>query len=235
MKHGAIMKRKTIDCDKANNLLVNSETKKELGRQVFDNNSHIDILISKAIDKNVPVETMEKLLSMRRELKAEFSKEEFNKAMSDFQAGCPTIKKTKKGGKTDEGDIAYKYAPIESIVEQTKYLIKKHGFSFGIQTFITDKTVKVTCRINHISGHSESTDIELPLTTRTRIMSAPQVVAATVTFGKRYTFCNGFGIMTGDDDTDGKTDGKTSVIKTKFIVSDSGKVKTKIIEEGDVL
>jgi len=35
-------------------------------------------------------------------------------------------------------------------------------------------------------------------------MSAPQVVAATITFRKRYAFCNAFGIMTGDEDIDGQ-------------------------------
>ena len=35
-------------------------------------------------------------------------------------------------------------------------------------------------------------------------MSAPQVVAAAITFGTRYAFKNAFGIMTGDDDNDGQ-------------------------------
>ena len=78
-----------------------------------------EALIAKAIDKKVPVETMERLLMMRRELKAEWAKAEFDKALAAFQAECPIIKKT-KSVKTDTGDIAYQYAPLESIVEQVK-------------------------------------------------------------------------------------------------------------------
>ena len=76
-----------------------------------------EVLISKAIDKNVSVESLERLLAMRRELKQEWAKEQYDKAMSEFQADCPTIEKT-KGVKTKSGIIAYKYAPIESIVDQ---------------------------------------------------------------------------------------------------------------------
>ncbi len=52
-----------------------------------------EALIVKPIDKNAPVETMEWLLIMRRELKAEWAKSEFDKAMAAFQSECPIIKK----------------------------------------------------------------------------------------------------------------------------------------------
>ena len=41
-----------------------------------------ETLIAQAIDKAVPVETMEKLLAMRRELKAEWAKEQFDAAIA---------------------------------------------------------------------------------------------------------------------------------------------------------
>ena len=181
----------------------NGNGKGKLAKMEKRDNS-IDTMIARAIDRNVPVETMEKLLAMRTQLKQEYAKEEFNRAMSEFQAECPTIQKTKNGGQTKFGKVAYKYAPLESIVEQVKDLIKAHGFSYGIQTEMTEKTVKVFCTVKHIAGHSEISDVLLPLTTKTEIMSAPQVVAATITFGKRYAFCNAFGIMTGDEDIDGQ-------------------------------
>jgi len=53
----------------------------------------VETLIAQAIDKNVPVQTMERLLVMRRELKAEFAKEAFDKAMSEFQAGARQLEK----------------------------------------------------------------------------------------------------------------------------------------------
>jgi hypothetical protein len=163
-----------------------------------------EALIAKAIDKKVPVETMERLLIMRRELKAEWAQTEFDKAMAAFQSECPIIKKT-KGVRTDTGELAYKYAPLESIVEQVKDKLCKHGFSYSVdQPEAKSGYIKVALTVKHTSSHSEVTCVELPLGNKTRIMSQTQVEAAALTFAKRYAFCNAFGILTGNDDTDAK-------------------------------
>jgi len=162
-----------------------------------------EMLISRAIDKNVSVDTMERLLAMRRELKAEFAKEKFDKAMSNFQSECPEIKKTKEV-RTNTGQVAYRYAPIEVIVAQVKDILKRNGFSYSVQTETGEKNVKSICIVKHIAGHSEKYNMEVPLGNKTQVMSDSQVVAAALTFAKRYAFCNAFGILTGDEDTDGK-------------------------------
>jgi hypothetical protein len=181
------------------------DTNKKLdGKQqqsVLPIKGEVETLIAQAIDKNVPVETMERLLVMRRELKAEFAKEAFDKAMSEFQAGCPTIGKT-KCVYTKAGNKAYSYAPLESIVAQVKGLLKDHGFSYTVQTETKEGMVKVTCIAKHKYGHTEPSSVEVPLGNKTDIMSQTQVVAAALTFAKRYAFCNAFGILTGDEDTD---------------------------------
>lgn len=160
-----------------------------------------EVLIAQAIAKKVPVDTMERLLAMRRELRAEQAKEAFDSAMADFQSMCPEIQKTKEV-KTKAGKTAYKYAPIESIVKQVKTLLKDNGFSYSVKTETKETGVKSTCVVKHIAGHSEEFSFEVPLGNKTEVMSASQVVAAALTFAKRYAFCNAFGIMTADEDTD---------------------------------
>jgi len=161
-----------------------------------------ELIIQQAVDKGLPVETIERLLAMRRELKAEFAKEAYDTALAKFQAECPVIEKKKEGGKTKAGVVAYKYAPLDSIVAQVKEILGKHDLSYAFKTEITTDRVKVTFIVRHALGHSEESPMDLPLGTRTDIMSAPQVVASTVTFAKRYSFCNTLGIMTGDEDND---------------------------------
>ncbi len=161
----------------------------------------VTALISQAINSGVPVETMERLLAMRTQLKAEKAKEEFDKAMANFQANCPTITKT-KAVKTSTGAVAYKYAPIDSIVNQVKSILGENDLSYSIQTETKQDMVKATCIAKHIAGHSEQSSFEVPLGTKTQIMSQTQVVAAALTFAKRYAFLNTFGIMTGDEDND---------------------------------
>ena len=183
-----------------------------------------ETLIAQAIDRGVSVETMERLLAMRNQLKAEAAKEAFDNDMALLQGEMPTIKKTKEV-RTKMGKKAYSYAPIESIVEQTKTIIQKYGFSYIVKTeMIKDEKskitgVKSTCSVKHKLGHSEDSPMEVPLGNKTDIMSDSQVVAAASTFAKRYAFCNAFGIMTSDEDTDA-ADGDTPP-KDKLVPDES--------------
>jgi len=161
----------------------------------------IEELISQAVVNGTPVETMEKLLAMRRELKAEAAKEAFDDDMAKFQGDCPVITKTKSVA-TKTGKKAYSYAPLDVIVAQTKGPLRDHGFSYKIDTETLEGKVKVTCIVKHKAGHRDQTSVEVPLGTKTDIMSNTQVVAAALTFAKRYAYCNAFGILTGDEDDD---------------------------------
>ena len=171
--------------------------------------NQVEMLISQAIDKNVPVETMERILAMRKELKAEYAKEAFDADMAKFQAECPIIQKTKEV-RSSQG-LLYKYAPIESIVIQVKALLAKYNFSYSINTVTGEKYVTATCLAKHALGHSEGSNFSVPLGNRTNAMSDTQQVAAALTFAKRYAFCNAFGILTGDEDTDGRVTPPTPV------------------------
>ena len=159
-----------------------------------------EALIARAIDRGLPVETMERILAMGREVRAEKAKAEYDHAMSDFQSECPTIQKTQIV-KNKDGSTRYKFAPIEKIVEQVKPTIQKHGFSYTIDADVEDSWVTAICKITHEAGHSEKSKFKVPID-KDGFMSAPQKFAAALTFAKRYAFCNSFGILTGDEDND---------------------------------
>ena len=168
----------------------------------------VDVLIARAIDKSVPVETIEKLLAMRRELKAERAKEDYNAALSRFQADCPTIKKT-ISVKEKTGGTRYKYAPLDEIIRQVKDLLRENGFSYTFDAKFEPAADEkkagaqiITCTARHIGGHSETAEFRSPVDV-SAYMSEVQKHGAAMTFAKRYAFCEVFGIMTGDDDTDG--------------------------------
>ena len=152
------------------------------------------LLISQAIDKGVTVETMEKLLAMRKDLKQERAKEEFDRAMAGFQSECPTIQKKTQG-------YNYKYADLTTIVEQIKGILAKYGFSYTFDTDDVENTIVVSCKVKHISGHMEVSKATITRETTTK-MNASQQSGAAMTYGKRYAFVNAFGLLTGDEDTD---------------------------------
>lgn len=198
-------------------------------------------LIAAAVEKNVPIEVMEKLLDMRERLRKEAAECEYNEAMAAFQSECPVIVKsnsvdytTKRGSR-----VNYEYAPLDVIVTQTRELIAKHGFSYRFTTAQDDKSVTAICHIKHKSGHTESTSLTIPVEID-EFMKASHKVASALTYAKRYTFCNGFGILTGESDTDdnhpqppNNGNGKTKQPEQKAS-GDDGK-KTAIVAKVDAL
>ena len=172
-------------------------------------------LIALAIQQGTPVEGLEKLMDLQDRWDKKQAKIAFDEAMASFQGECPIIKKTREVP-TSTGKIAYKYAPIDAIVSQVRSTIEKYGLSYAIQTETLEGKVKSTCIVKHKLGHSESSSMEIPLGQKTGVMSDSQVVAAALTFAKRYSFCNAFGIMTGDDDNEQMIQGQPTE-KVKFI------------------
>lgn len=164
---------------------------------------NVEALISQGIDKGLSVDTMERLLAMRRELKAEFAKEAFDRSMAAFQSECPIIGKSKAVNFTSKrtgSKTSYSYAPLDEIIKQVKPLLQRHGFSYSFDTQ-TNGMVTNFCTVTHELGHSKTNKFEVPID-KEAYMNEQQKFGSANTFGKRYAFLNAFGILTGDEDDD---------------------------------
>lgn len=160
-----------------------------------------EALIRLAIEKGASVEALERLMAIRRELKAEAAKEAFFAALSQFQSECPTIEKTKKVLNKDGKSVRYAYAPLESIVQQVSTHLKANGFSYTLDSQVEVGSVKAVCVAHHVAGHSETFTFAVPVD-NDAYMSPAQRVGSALTFASRYAFRNAFGILTGDEDDD---------------------------------
>lgn len=160
----------------------------------------VDTFISQAITANVPVETMERLFALKKEVKAEQAREEFVRAISGFQSECPVIEKTKKVLNKD-GSLRYQFAPIDSIVKQIQTPLAKYELAYTWKVLNDPGFITAVCTITHSMGHSETSDFKIPIDTE-GYMTAPQKYASALTFAKRYSLCNALGISTGDEDVD---------------------------------
>ncbi len=169
----------------------------------------VNTFITAAIEKNMPVETMEKLFNLRKEVKAEFAREAFMKAMASFQKDCPVIEK-KNGVKNRSGNEIYKFANLGDIVSQVKEVLAKNELSYDFTTEDLKDFLNVTCTVTHALGHSKSSSFKVPIGTE-EYMTDVQKYGARLTFAKRYAFCNALGILTGDEDTDAKEEDKKPV------------------------
>lgn len=147
---------------------------------------------------------MERLFALRKEIKAEFAKEQFISEMAKLQTALPIIKKLK------QGHVAA-YAPLEDIIEITGPIVHQHGFTYRWNTKQEGADVTVECIGTHSLGHSESVFMTAPIeeivtgnSSGKATKSGPQRVASTITFLKRYTYNNLFGVQVGGEDFDGR-------------------------------
>ena len=178
-------------------------------------------LILSAVRGGASIEVLERLMDLRRALKAEVAEVAFREAMSRFQAECPIIPKTKIVKNKDGKSTRYKYAPMEKIVEMVQPYLSKNGLSYEVKTEILRepvKSVSVTVKAYHEMGHSSETCFQVPIDPEA-FMNEPQKWASAQTFAKRYAFCNAFGILTGDEDDDS--------MATEMVETDTEKEKKR--------
>lgn len=181
----------------------------------------IDGFITKAIESNAPIETMERLFELHKEVKKEKARADFVQAMANFQKDCPVIEKTKIVYNKDGKTVRYKFAPLDSIIEQIKEKLANNGLSYTWTVENKDGNISATAKITHVSGHSTVSTFTVPIDTE-GYMTAPQKYASAQTFAKRYALCNALGISTGDEDTDAtdvKNEKNASSPKSKIMFS----------------
>lgn len=173
-----------------------------------------ETLLSKAIDANVPIETLERLLALREKLHAEQARAAFFTALGAFQAACPIIGKEKAA---KMGTYSYMYAPLDHIIAQVGPILGAHGLSYTFQTSLEtmgETLLQVAeCTVHHVAGHSESSCFRAPIDASAK-MNDMQKAASAVTYAKRYAFCNALGILTGDADDDAHLGGSRTETPT---------------------
>jgi len=159
-------------------------------------------LLRVAVDKDLDIAKLEKLMEMQMAWEAKEARKAFFKAMAKFQGLCPTIKRTKKGGKFKSGG-QWKYAPMGDVQVQVGKYITKCGMSYRFEQKRNNNVISITCIVSHLDGHSESVTMHSEIATNNAINSL-QNQATTVTYLTRYTFLGSFGIATADEDMDGR-------------------------------
>jgi hypothetical protein len=163
-------------------------------------------LIAKAIEHNVSIDTLERLLALRERLRSERAREAFYQALAAFQGRCPIIPKTKTASIQSERGANYKYAyaPLDVIVRHVAPLLETFGLSVTTQTRLEEQpqlAQVAICTVHHVAGHSESSEFRAPIDQTAR-MNVMQRAASAQTYARRYAFCNALGILTGDEDDD---------------------------------
>lgn len=147
------------------------------------------------INPEADMDKLSAMLDMQERVLNRNAKQSFTADLAAMQAELPLV------GKAGKGHNEAKYAKLEDINEAIRPTLQKYGFAVTFRTKQSDKTLTVTAILSHRMGHSEETDLILPLDT-SGSKNAVQAVGSTISYGKRYALCLLLNISTGDD-TDG--------------------------------
>lgn len=162
-----------------------------------------DLVIAKMLESKVDPDKLEKLLEVKGKYEAKENKKLFQIKFSEFQSELPVIKKTKEVH-TRDGKLAYKYAPLEKIIEQLKSLMNKYQFSYRFSEGLIEKgnMKRINCHLMGY-GHEEISYCDIPIPAGNKLINDAQLAGAASTYGKRYSFTAVTGVM-ADDDNDGQ-------------------------------
>jgi hypothetical protein len=170
-------------------------------------NDMLDVIQRAARDPSVDMDKMERLLAMAERLQAKDAEKQFASAFVALQSEMPPIQAS-KSVPDKYGNIKYKFAPYESIMETLQPLLKKHGFTLAFSTNYNEGRVVQTCTVMHVGGHSRTNQFMARIGSGPPGSSEAQGDGAASTYAKRFAVCNAFNIIT-EQDSDGKDDARS--------------------------
>ena len=159
--------------------------------------SGADRLMEKAVESG-NIETIDRLLTLRAREEERQARLAYSRCFSAMQAEFVACKRDKKG-------YDYSYAPIETLQKAYGPIIAKHGFSYRWREETIETGKRCVMTISHAEGHSEENYFDIPALVGTKQMNAVQIAGAQSTYGRRYTFIAGFGVIIEDEDSDAAT------------------------------
>mgnify|MGYP003148931083 CR=1 FL=1 len=153
-----------------------------------------DRLIAMAVETGADVDKLEKLIALKNQEEERAARRAFDVHFTAMQAEFTAVAKGKQGH-------GYKYCPIEVLQKHYNGAITSHGFSYRWREEAIDLGKRCIMRISGW-GHAEENTFDIPVLAGTNRMNDVQAAGAMSTYGRRYTFVAGFGVIIEDEDDD---------------------------------
>lgn len=164
----------------------------------------LSVIERAARDPSVDVDKMERLMQMHERIQARAAKAAYNAALAELQPELPII--TEKGEINHNGRLISKYALWEDVVQAITPALAAHGFALSFRIGRDGDRQIIKGILSHRSGHSEETEMSLPLD-MSGAKNAVQGVGSTVSYGKRYVTQALLNLVSRGEDDDGQGGG----------------------------
>jgi len=159
------------------------------------------MILEGAIARGIDADQLEKLMELQERWEANQARKAFDRAMAQFQAACPVIKKTKPV-RNPNGSIRYWYAPLEVVLPTIKPHMKDAGLSIRFSTDTTGSVITAICTVSHQDGHSEVSHFTAPVDEKMHVNETQKMVSAN-SYAKRIAVMNALNLAASNEDDDG--------------------------------
>lgn len=158
-------------------------------------------LLRICIERDAPMEKIEKMLDLQERWEATQARKAFNAAMAKFRERQV---KVVRSATVDQGPMkGTSYAKLNDFVEASAESLSSVGLSASWRITKQEKDwIEVACVIRHCEGHQEEYVMGGPIDT-SGAKNAIQARASTVTYLEKYTLKMALGLAERDDDDDG--------------------------------
>lgn len=164
----------------------------------------INVIERAAMNPEVDIDKMERLLQMQERIMARNAETAFNAAMTDAQSEMRQVSADANNPQTRS-----KYATYSALDKALRPVYTKHGFSLSFDTGegSIGEFIRVLCHVSHRSGHSRSYHVDMPADGKGAkggdVMTKTHAAGAAMSYGMRYLLKMIFNVAIGEDDTDG--------------------------------
>jgi hypothetical protein len=190
-----------------------SANKNEVATIPAEPNGMVAMMERLALNPELPVDKLEKLLDMQIRVRAIESEQSYSAAMARVQAALPVVLKDAYNDQTKSP-----YATVSAIAAAIKPVYTAQGFSISFSEAPTEKPehIRVRGTVRHRDGHKDETPYVDVAIDKAGIKgndnkTLTHAEGSSFTYGRRYLTCLIFDVSTGLD-TDGNAAGGAAFI-----------------------
>lgn len=172
-----------------------------------ESNSIISIIERAALNPEIDMDKMERLLEMKERLDAKDEARQFNLAMSEAQSKMGRISTDATNPQTRS-----KYASYGKLDKVLRPIYTDAGFSLSFDSKKADETtITVLCYVSHKSGHTRTYTADMDASGKGAkggdVMTKTHATGSAMSYGMRYLLKLIFNVAIGEEDDDGNKAG----------------------------
>ena len=173
-------------------------------------------IVMAAIQRGFEPAFIEKMMDLSERNEKNEARRQFFQAVADFKKDPPEVLKDKENSQFSRADKKAMYVSLGRLISTVSPALGQHGLSASWEIAQAEKIVKVTCKLSHRLGHSESVTMEAPPDASGGNAKNPiQQIKSTVTYLRAATFEAVTGIAATEEanaDDDGNGTGEPEYI-----------------------